>query len=325
MSLAVVFPGQGAQTVGMLADVAAAHPEIPDTFSEAQAVLGTDLWALAQSGPADKLADTRVTQPLMFTADVALWRVLKASGVPQPVAFAGHSLGEFAALVAAGALEFGEGLSLVQRRADLMATAVPEGTGGMAAVIGIDDDTVCAVCEEVTAAREDGHVAEAVNFNAPGQVVLSGHLDAVDQACELARERGARRAMLLPVSVPNHSSLMRGVGAEFADSISACSWQSPQAPVVQNASATAPGSLQALLASLSEHMYNPVRWTATVEALRDQHGVTQLLECGPGKVLAGLAKRIDKQLACATVDTAKDLAASVELLASANPTSGETS
>lgn len=316
MTLAVVFPGQGSQSVGMLADSAAAYPEIPDTFEQATRVLGKDLWALAQTGPAEALADTRVTQPLMFVADVAMWRVLRAAGLAQPVAVAGHSLGQLSALVAAGSLQFHAGLELVQKRADLMATAVPDGEGGMAAVIGVDDETVIAVCSEVTAARTDGHIVEAVNFNAPGQVVLSGHLDAVDAACELVRERGARRAMLLPVSVPNHSSLMKSAGEQFALEIDKIEWSAPELPVVLNADASTPATLEQLLASLRQHLSSPVNWTANVEALRDVHGADRLLECGPGKVLAGLAKRIDKRLPCVTVDSAAETAAAISELAS---------
>jgi len=237
---AAVFPGQGSQTVGMLADIAPAHPQVGDTFAEAASVLGIDLWTLSQSGPAEALADTRVTQPLMFTADIALWRI--------------------------------------------------------------------------SAARTDGHTVEAVNFNAPGQVALSGHLDAVEAACELARERGARRAMLLPVSVPNHSSLMRDAGAELEAAIDAAQWQEPQCSIVQNAQASAPASLEALVTSLKSHVFSPVRWTASIEALRDSHGVTRLVECGPGKVLTGLSRRIDKQLPCLPTDTAEGLDAALEVL-----------
>jgi [acyl-carrier-protein] S-malonyltransferase len=311
---AAVFPGQGSQTVGMLADIAPAHPQVGDTFAEAASVLGIDLWTLSQSGPAEALADTRVTQPLMFTADIALWRSLRSAGMPMPGAVAGHSLGEFAALVACGALDFAAGLALVKRRAELMATAVPDGEGGMAAVIGADDETVIAVCKEISAARTDGHTVEAVNFNAPGQVALSGHLDAVEAACELARERGARRAMLLPVSVPNHSSLMRDAGAELEAAIDAAQWQEPQCSIVQNAQASAPASLEALVTSLKSHVFSPVRWTASIEALRDSHGVTRLVECGPGKVLTGLSRRIDKQLPCLPTDTAEGLDAALEVL-----------
>lgn len=316
MTSAAVFPGQGAQSVGMLSDVAAAHPCIAETFAEAAEVLGSDLWALAQRGPAEALADTRVTQPLMLTADVAAWRALRLAGLPVPTAVAGHSLGEFAALVACGALDFSSALSIVKRRSELMATAVPEGQGGMAAVIGADDETVSAVCDEITAGRSDGHRVEAVNFNAPGQVALSGHLDAVEAACELARERGARRAMLLPVSVPNHSSLMRDAGLELEAVIEAAHWREPDCAIVQNAQATAPATLPALITSLKAHVFSPVLWTSSVETLRDTHGVTALVECGPGKILTGLCKRIDKQLPCYATDTPQGIDSALEALAS---------
>ncbi len=323
MTTAVVFPGQGSQSVGMLADIASANPQIAETFAEAESVLGKDLWALSQSGPAEALADTRITQPLMFTADIALWRTLQASGMPMPRAVAGHSLGEFAALVACGALEFSAGLALVQRRAELMSAAVAEGEGGMAAIIGADDEVVISVCEQICAARKDGHLVEAVNFNAPGQVALSGHLDAVEAACELALERGARRAMLLPVSVPNHSSLMREAGAELQTAIDAVPWQEPQCPIVQNAQAGAPASLDALVDSLKSHVFSPVYWTASIEALRDAHGVTSLVECGPGKVLSGLSKRIDKHLPCLATDTPQGLSAALDALTSAHAAGAE--
>ena len=216
MTVAVVFPGQGSQSVGMLAELAAAEPIVGETFAEAHDVLGTDLWALAQAGPAEALADTRVTQPLMFVADIAVWRALRANGLAMPAAVAGHSLGEFAALVASNAIPFADALRLVERRATLMAGAVPEGEGGMAALIGMDDDAVVALCEETAAALGGDRVVEAVNFNAPGQVAISGHLDAIERAVGDAKGQGARKALVLPVSVPNHSSLMRG-GEELRD------------------------------------------------------------------------------------------------------------
>ncbi len=292
MSFAVVFPGQGSQSVGMLAELAAAHPIIQQTFSEATEVLGTDYWQLAQNGPDATLADTRVTQPLMFIGGVAVWRALRQAGLSKPEAIAGHSLGEFTALVAAGALEFVDGLKLVQQRAQLMSAAVPDGEGGMAALIGMDDEDVIAVCSDTTGAR----IVEAVNFNAPGQVAISGHVDALEKAVALAKERGARKAIMLAVSVPNHSSLMKDAGAQLAETIDSLVWHEPAVPVVQNAQAAVPSDIDALKASLRSHVFSPVQWTKTVGVLRDQFSVSNIIECGPGKVLSGLGKRIDRSL-----------------------------
>ena len=308
LGIALVFPGQGSQGVGMMAELAEAYPVVGETFAEAADALGKDLWALSREGPAEALADTRVTQPLMFVADVATHRALVGAGLPAPTAVAGHSLGEFAALVAAGAIDFARALPLVAARARFMAEAVPEGEGGMAALIGLDDAAAIELCESLTGER----VVEAVNFNAPGQVAISGHADAVGRAAERAKARGAKRALVLPVSVPNHSSLMRGAGQRLAAEIDALDWTMPALPVVQNASAAAPANLDALLASLRTHVHDPVRWTASVEALRDAHGATLVLECGPGKVLAGLLRRIDRSLECVAVDSPAALERAIE-------------
>ena len=292
MNFAVVFPGQGSQSVGMLAELADAHSVIKETFAEAADVLGTDYWQLAQAGPDTELADTRITQPLMFIGGIAVWRALRQAGLAKPSVIAGHSLGEFSALVAAGALEYGDGLKLVHQRATLMATAVPEGEGGMAALLGMDDDDVIAVCNDTTGAR----IVEAVNFNAPGQVAISGHIDALEKAVTLAKERGARKAMMLAVSVPNHSSLMQDAGAKLVETIDSMVWHEPAVPVVQNAQATVPADLDALKESLRAHVFSPVQWTKSVEVMRDQFSATTIIESGPGKVLSGLGKRIDRSL-----------------------------
>ena len=312
MTVAVVFPGQGSQSVGMLAALAESQSSVGETFDEANEVLGRDLWALAQAGPAEALADTRVTQPLMFVADIAVWRTLRANGLAMPAAVAGHSLGEFAALVASGALGFADALRLIDRRATLMADAVPEGTGGMAALIGMEDEAVVALCEEASAATGGERVVEAANFNAPGQVAISGHVDALERALAGAKDKGARKALMLPVSVPNHSSLMREAGARFAEAIDALDWSMPQVPLVQNAPASAPASLEELLERLRAHVFSPVRWTGSIERLRDAHGATLILECGPGKVLAGLGKRIDRALPTLPVESPDTLAAALE-------------
>jgi len=323
LKTAVLFPGQGSQSVGMLAGLAATRPVIADTFAEAADVLGTDLWSLAQAGPEQRLADTRTTQPLMFVADIALYRALRQQGLPEPVAFAGHSLGEFAALVASGALPFADGLRLVDTRATLMAAAVPEGEGGMAALIGMEDEAVIALCSdasaEVSADTAGERIVEAVNFNAPGQVAISGHRDALERACELAKGRGARRALMLAVSVPNHSSLMRAAGERLAEAIDALDWRMPDAPLVQNAPAAAPADLAALLGSLRGHVFSPVRWTASVQGLRDGVAPELYLECGPGKVLTGLLKRIDTSLDCRATDTPVAFSAALAAASTTSP------
>ena len=317
MTVAVVFPGQGSQSVGMLAELAAAEPIVGETFAEAHDVLGTDLWALAQAGPAEALADTRVTQPLMFVADIAVWRALRANGLAMPAAVAGHSLGEFAALVASNAIPFADALRLVERRATLMAGAVPDGEGGMAALIGMDDDAVVALL------RGDGGGARRGPGRRGGQLQRAGagrDLGAPrrDRAGGRRREgQGARKALVLPVSVPNHSSLMQGAGEELANAIDALDWAMPDVPLVQNEPAEAPGSLDELLARLRLHVSSPVRWTRCVETLRDVHGATLVLEAGPGKVLAGLGKRIDRSLTTLPVESPETLAAALEAASTA--------
>lgn len=290
MKFAVVFPGQGSQSVGMLSELASEYAQIGETFTEAADTLGTDYWALSQTGTDAELADTRVTQPLMFISGIAVWRALQSSDMPAPAVIAGHSLGEFSALVASGALAFTDGLKLVARRAELMSQAVPDGEGGMAALLGLSDEDVIAVCNEITGDR----ISEAVNFNAPGQVAISGHVDALQKTVELASERGARKAIMLAVSVPNHSSLMRDAGAQLAQTIDSLTWSMPSIPVVQNAQAGVPKDLDALLESLRAHVFSPVQWTRSVETMRDQYNIEAVVEVGPGKVLSGLGRRIDK-------------------------------
>ena len=281
----------------MLKELSDVHSVVGEVFAEASDVFGQDLWSLAQTGPDEALADTRVTQPLMFTSGVAVWRALQAAGLPNPAAVAGHSLGEFAALVAADVLSFTDGCTVVKRRAELMASAIPDGQGGMAALIGLEDADVETLCSDM----KESLVLEGVNFNAPGQVAISGHLEAIEKAVVEAKARGARKAVVLPVSVPNHSSLMKDAGAQLAETIDSVSFNAPTFPVVQNADAVAAKDLDALTASLKEHVYNPVQWTRSVQTLRDQYGVQTLLESGPGKVLTGLSKRIDRGLPCMPV------------------------
>ncbi len=309
MTFAAVFPGQGSQAVGMLAELGAAETCVRETFSEASDVMGRDLWALAQSGPEDVIKQTEITQPLMFAAGVAVWRAWSARGGAQPELAAGHSLGEYSALVAAGVFDFASAMALVVERGRLMSTAVAPGEGGMAAILGLDDQAVIDLCLSLTGER----VVEAVNFNSPSQVVISGHVDALEKACDAAKAAGAKRAMLLPVSVPNHSSLMQGVVAPLSDAIDRASASQPILPVLQNNEAAEPASLEALVASLKQHVVNPVRWSETLRNIRTR-GCDTVIEFGPGKVLAGLAKRTDKQFTivavedCASLDKALEAA-----------------
>ncbi len=305
MNFAVVFPGQGSQSVGMLKALSETYTVVGETFVEAADVLGKDYWALAQNGSDAELADTTVTQPLMFIGGIAVWRALSQAGLPTPTAIAGHSLGEFSALVATDALDFVDGLKLVNQRAQLMSQAVPPGEGGMAALIGMDDDDVIAVCKDTMGDRGDrgDRIVEAVNFNAPGQVAISGHIDALEKAVALAKERGARKAVMLAVSVPNHSSLMKDAGLKLSETINSIQWRAPSIPLVQNAQAAVPKDVDALLASLRAHVFSPVQWTRTLQTLRDQFQVTTVVESGPGKVLSGLGKRIDRNLTNMSCET----------------------
>ncbi len=292
MKIAAVFPGQGSQSPGMLADLAARYSVVGQTFDEASAVLGYDLWDIAQNGTDEQQRETAITQPLVFAGDLAVWRVWLELGYPQPVVMAGHSLGEYAALTAAESIPIERAIELVQTRAQLMSAAVPTGIGGMAAVIGMDDDKLVELCKANSSAEG---VVEAVNFNSPGQVVISGHLTALEKLCELARNEGARKAMMLPVSVPNHSSLMQAAEDELAVKIDASEIQQPVIPVIQNASASVPPDLTALVDSLKKHVVSPVRWTSTVQRM-SEFDVEAIVEIGPGKVLTGLTRRIDKSL-----------------------------
>lgn len=310
MTFAAVFPGQGSQSVGMLADLSSAWVEVRDTFAEASEVLGYDLWALAQEGPEEQIKQTQFTQPLMFAAGVACWRVWLSAGGAQPAFAAGHSLGEYSAHVAAGVFQFSDAMRLVAKRGELMSKAVPEGEGGMAAVLGMADDDLIALCAQMTGER----IVEAVNFNAPGQVVISGHLDALEKACVAAKEAGARKAMMLPVSVPNHSSLMSAVVEPLAQQIAATTATAGVIPVVQNAEAAVIDGLESQLASLKAHVANPVRWTNSVQYLVSQ-GVDTQVEFGPSKVLTGLAKRVDKSLALICVQDPASLEKALEMTA----------
>jgi [acyl-carrier-protein] S-malonyltransferase len=290
MTTAFVFPGQGSQQVGML-DGFGDHPVVQATFDEASQVLGDDLWRLVREGPPEALNLTRNTQPVMLTAGVAVWRAWQAAGGAMPGYVAGHSLGEYTALVAAGALAFADAVPLVRFRAEAMQDAVPAGVGAMAAVIGGDDAAVADACREAA----QGEVAEPVNFNAPGQVVIAGHRSAVERAIAAAKARGAKRAMLLPVSAPFHSSLLKPAAERLAQRLAGVNISRPSIPVVHNVDVATHDTPDAIRAALARQAASPVRWTETVQWFA-AHGVTRIVECGPGKVLAGLTRRIDDRL-----------------------------
>ncbi|QSP93488.1 ACP S-malonyltransferase [Marinobacter salinisoli] len=291
MKSAFIFPGQGSQSVGMLSD-AAAWPVVTETFAEASSALGFDLWQVCQNGPAEELNQTTVTQPALLTASVALWRQWCQAGGPRPDLVAGHSLGEYSALVVAESLGFAEAVKLVRLRGELMQGAVPAGEGKMAAILGLEDQDVIAACEGAA----QGDVVSAVNFNAPGQVVVAGSAAAVDRAIDACREKGARKAMPLPVSVPSHCALMKDAAEQLAEALEGVSFNDAVIPVVQNVHAAPETDAAALRANLVKQLYSPVLWTDSVRRLV-QEGVTVAAECGTGKVLAGLAKRIDRSLA----------------------------
>ncbi|MDR6992413.1 ACP S-malonyltransferase [Luteimonas sp. 3794] len=290
--LAIVFPGQGSQSLGMLGDLAERHPVIVEAFAEASEGAGVDLWALSQQGPEARLNQTEFTQPALLAAGVAVWRAWQQAGGPAPVALAGHSLGEYTALVAAGALSLGDGARLVHLRGQLMQAAAPAGVGAMAAVIGAEDALVAELCRD---ASEDGSVVVPANFNSPGQVVIGGHAAAVDRAISLLGARGVRKVVKLVVSVPSHTPLMREAADRLAESMATVAWHAPSLPVVQNVDATVHESVDAIRDALVRQLYLPVQWTRCVEAL-SARGVVRIAECGPGKVLAGLVKRIDRSI-----------------------------
>jgi [acyl-carrier-protein] S-malonyltransferase len=294
----MVFPGQGSQSIAMQADLAAVFPEVRATYAEASEQLGYDLWQLVQEGPKEKLDETVVTQPAMMSAGVATWRVWQKSGGEQPTLVAGHSLGEYTALVCAGAIDFAEAVKLVKRRAELMQQAVPAGDGAMAAILGLDDETVVSVCRDA----EEGQVVQAVNFNSPGQVVIAGARSAVERAAELAKNAGARRALLLSVSVPAHCELMKPAAEKLADALAAVELAVPSIPVICNTDAVIYENAEQIRNGLRRQLFNPVRWTETI-GLMIASGATKIIECGPGKVLAGLTRRIDKSMSSACIDS----------------------
>ncbi|MBL8309883.1 MAG: ACP S-malonyltransferase [Burkholderiales bacterium] len=308
MKLAFVFPGQGSQSVGMMAGYAGLA-QIDDTMAAADAALGAPITALIANGPADDLNVTTNTQPAMLAADVAVWNAWVAAGGPKPVMVAGHSLGEYAALVAAGALDFASAMKLVKARSRAMQDAVPAGVGGMAAVLGIDPGPLAEVCDKAA----QGEVVACCNLNAPGQIVIGGHKTAVERAIVLAKEAGAKRALLLPMSVPSHCELMRPAAEALASALNAAQLAPPQIAVIHNATVDVAGDAPAIRAVLADQLFKPVRWIETIEKMAAQ-GVTHIIECGPGKVLAGMVKRIAPDVKCLSLaDKASVEAALAEL------------
>ncbi len=290
-TLAFVFPGQGSQSIGMLAGLSDRHPSVRDAFAEASEGAGIDLWALSQGGPEEKLNRTEYTQPALLAAGVAVWRAWQAAGGATPAMLAGHSLGEYAALVAADVLTVHDAAHLVRLRGQRMQEAAPAGVGGMAAVIGADDALVQQACIDAS----DSQVVVCANYNSPGQIVIGGHAAAVDRALALLAERGVRKTVKLEVSVPSHTPLMREAANRLAEAMDGIAWHAPTLPVVQNVDGAVHDGVDAIRDALVRQLYLPVQWTGCVQALVAR-GITRIAECGPGKVLTGLAKRIDKTL-----------------------------
>lgn len=302
MSLAFVFPGQGSQSIGMLADLATAHPVVTETFEQASAALGYDLWQVIQEGPLEKLNQTEITQPAMLAAGVATWRAWQSTSDVRPTIMAGHSLGEYTALVCADVIAFEDAIKLVAERGRLMQEAVPAGEGAMAAILGLSDEQVISVCDRAS----EGEVVAAVNFNSPGQVVIAGVKAAVERAVALATEEKARRALLLPVSVPSHCSLMTPAAEKLTLQMASITFNAPAIPIVNNVDVKLESDPDAIRDALARQLYMPVRWVECVELMAVQ-GVDSLIECGPGKVLAGLTKRINKSLSAQAVFDAASL------------------
>ena len=294
---AIAFPGQGSQSVGMLAELAAEYPVVKATFDEASQVLGYDLFQLVMDGPAEELNKTWRTQPALLTSSVALWRVWQSINAPMPAMMAGHSLGEYSALVCSGALAFADAVKLVELRGLAMQEAVPEGVGAMAAIIGLDNESIAANCEKAA----QGQVVSPVNFNSPGQVVIAGHKEAVERSNVLMKESGAKRALPLPVSVPSHCALMKPAAEKLAIALQSIEIKSPTIPVINNVDVTAEIDAARIKDALVRQLFSPVRWTETVESVANA-GVEFEVEMGPGKVLSGLVKRIDKRVDGAAIN-----------------------
>ena len=294
---AIAFPGQGSQSVGMLAELAAEYPVVKATFDEASQVLGYDLFQLVMDGPAEELNKTWRTQPALLTSSVALWRVWQSINAPMPAMTAGHSLGEYSALVCSGALAFADAVKLVELRGLAMQEAVPEGVGAMAAIIGLDNESIAANCEKAA----QGQVVSPVNFNSPGQVVIAGHKEAVERANVLMKESGAKRALPLPVSVPSHCALMKPAAEKLAVALQSIEIKAPVIPVINNVDVSPETDAARIKDALVRQLFSPVRWTETIEAVANA-GVEFEVEMGPGKVLSGLVKRIDKRVDGAAIN-----------------------
>lgn len=301
-NFAIVFPGQGSQAVGMLAELGEQYDVVKQTFAEASEALGYDLWALVQNGPAEDLNQTFRTQPALLASSVAIWRVWQELGLEQPANLAGHSLGEYSALVCAGVIDFKEAIKLVELRGQLMQEAVPTGVGAMYAIIGLADDAIAKACEEAA----QGEVVSPVNFNSPGQVVIAGNKAAVERAGALCKEAGAKRALPLPVSVPSHCALMKPAADKLAVALESIEFNTPVLPVINNVDVVAETDPAKIKDALVRQLHSPVRWTEGVELMSEQ-GVEKLLELGPGKVLTGLTKRIVKSLTAAAVNDVASL------------------
>ena len=301
-NLALVFPGQGSQKIGMLADMAAQYPVVEQTFAEASSVLGYDLWDMLQNGAQEDINLTERTQPLLLTASVAIWRIWSEKGGAKPALMAGHSLGEWSALVCSGVVAFTDAVKLVQQRGKFMQAAVPAGEGAMAAIIGLDDDKITAACES----SAQGQVVSAVNFNSPGQVVIAGHAEAVDRGIAACKEAGAKKAMPLPVSAPFHTSLMRPAADQLAEQIRATTFSAPEVLIVHNVNAKTESDPEKIKELMIEQIYNPVLWVDCVKALAEQ-GIEITVECGPGKTLSGMSKRIDRSLKGIATETPEAL------------------
>jgi [acyl-carrier-protein] S-malonyltransferase len=306
MTLAIVFPGQGSQSVGMMRGFADL-PVVERTFKEASALVGVDYWAMAAEGPAEALAQTVNTQPLMLVAGVACWRAWREKGGAMPAFLAGHSLGEYSALVAGESLSFEDAVPLVRFRAQAMQEAVPEGTGGIAAVLGLDESAIRAVCEEAA----QGEVVEPANLNSPGQVVIAGHRAAVERGMALAKAKGAKRAVMLPMSAPSHCALMKPAAERLREKLASITFKAPLVPVVQNADVASFSDPARIRQALVEQLYRPVRWIETVQFLA-ANGATVVVECAPGKVLTGLNKRIAASLDCRAVTDSAALDAALK-------------
>jgi len=306
--LAFVFPGQGSQTVAMLSDFAE-HSIVQETFKEASTALGYDLWELVAQGPAEKLNQTNFTQPALLTASVALWRVWQAESTVTPDIMAGHSLGEYSALVCAGVLSLSDAVVLVEKRGEFMQACVPPGVGAMAAVIGLDDDKIISACESA----KETQVVSAVNFNSPGQVVIAGHKEAVERAGVLCKAAGAKRVLPLPVSVPSHCALMSDAAAKLAIELDKVTFNEPVINVVNNVDVASETASAAIKSALVKQLYSPVRWSETI-ALLASKGVEKVVEIGPGKVLQGLNKRIDKSLRSVSFNSTDSLQQTKDLI-----------